>query len=159
MTGAVRIDPRVVLLFDLFCATVSFGLFAGNPHLPPQFGAAAAFFSIGLATSQPRSMWRYAIDTPLLRAFGRCCYSIYLFHLVALYALDSGRSKILALLHMDGFGPTVTMAVWFVLFAALCLAGGSVLFYGFEKPMVLLGRHVIARLQASSAPRRAMAST
>jgi peptidoglycan/LPS O-acetylase OafA/YrhL len=158
-TGGVRIDPRVVLLFDLFCATVSFGLFAGNAHMPPQFGAAAAFFCMGLATSQPRSLWRYAVDNWLLRAFGRCCYSIYLFHIVALYALDPVRSKTFALLGLDRLDPNVQIAAWLVLFAACCLAGGSVLFYGFEKPMVLLGRRVIARLQASPTPQRALAST
>jgi peptidoglycan/LPS O-acetylase OafA/YrhL len=158
-TGSATIDPRVVLLFDLFCATVSFGLFASNPHAPPQFGAAAAFFCIGLATSQPRSLWRYAVDTRLLRAFGRCCYSIYLFHIVALYALDPVRSRVFALVPLNALGQGGQIAVWFVLFAACCLAGGSILFYGFEKPMVLLGRRFIARLEASTTPRRAIAST
>jgi peptidoglycan/LPS O-acetylase OafA/YrhL len=155
--GDLRVDRWVVLLFDLFCAAVAYGIFAGDPHMPYQFSAACVFFCVGLATSQSRSWWRRAIDNRLLRLFGRCCYSIYLFHRLVLYAVDPLRAKLFALPHLASLGPGGQLACWFVVFSLGCLAGGLVLFYGFEKPMVLLGRRIIARVHAwpkrSAAPR------
>jgi peptidoglycan/LPS O-acetylase OafA/YrhL len=153
--GDLAVDRWIVLLFDIFCATVAFGIFAGDARLPHQFGAACVFFCVGFAASQSRSWWRRAIDNRLFRLFGRCCYSIYLFHFLALYAMEPLRAKLFALPQLGEMGPGGQLTCWFVVFSLCSLAGGLVLFYGFEKPMVLLGRRVIVRVQAL--PRRGRA--
>jgi peptidoglycan/LPS O-acetylase OafA/YrhL len=110
-----------------------------------------ALFGFCCAVSQRDSLLRRIVDTQLLRLFGRCCYSIYLFHILLIATLRPYRARVFELAGLATAGAGVHFAAWSLLVGGICLALGLLSFYAFEKPFVMVGRRLVRSLEAREA--------
>ncbi len=139
----------LVLLADVTAAILLWAAFVNRPLGPGIYVAGLALALLCFVTSQPGSMWARLIDVAPLRAFGQCCYSIYLFHQLLLRVLQPLRAPLLDALRLSTDHPDLRFAAWFAVVAGAALAIGQLSFRLFEKPLVRLGRRVIDRLDAN----------
>ncbi len=87
----------------------------------------------------------------IIRQFGICCYSIYLFHIVLIRYLEPVRVWCLETLHLTGAPGEIRYLAWFPIFAAINLLFGVICFQLIERPCVDLGKKLIRSLE----PRKA----
>jgi peptidoglycan/LPS O-acetylase OafA/YrhL len=136
----------VAIVLDILALSGLWNAFIGTPPGPVHFTAAFAILTFCFAVSQKRSLLRLLVDNTPLRLFGRCCYSIYLFHWLIVSILKSWRTPVLATLGLARASTEARFAVWYFILACTCLGFGMLSFYCIEKPMVTIGRTVIRRL-------------
>lgn len=148
--GPFLLKGPVAILADCAALIGLWAVFVGRPLGPVHFAAAFALLVFCFAVSQRDSLLRRVIDNPPIRLFGRCCYSIYLFHWLIVSNLHAQRTRVLSALGLGSADPEVRFAAWYVVLACACLAIGVASFYGFEKPMVVLGRRMVQRLEGKS---------
>jgi peptidoglycan/LPS O-acetylase OafA/YrhL len=141
LAGPVAYLADVAALAGLWMAL------AGSPPGPRHYTAAFALFALCLVVSQQDSLLRKAIDNPVMRLFGRCCYSIYLFHWMVMRFMEDARTHMMSGLDPRGSHPDLMFCIWFVVVACACLGVGAVSFRYFEKPFVSIGRLVVRALE------------
>lgn len=83
----------------------------------------------------------------LIRQFGVCCYSIYLFHIFLMGRMEPLRMWCLEALHLSGAPGEVLFLVWYPIFAGICLLFGFISFQFIERPCVNLGKKLIRGLE------------
>jgi peptidoglycan/LPS O-acetylase OafA/YrhL len=135
------------LLADLVAGIVLWSAFVSQPIGPSFYIASVALLGLCFCTSQDKSVWKLLIDQALFRAFGRCCFSIYLWHSLVLRSLRPYRERFTELLGLPHQAVDGRYLCWFILMAALMLVFGTASFYLFERPMVRLGRRLIHSLE------------
>ena len=110
------------------------------------FGGTFALGLLVLSCSQSASLWRLALDTAPMRLLGRCSYSIYLFHIAIRDAL---LGPVLDFFQRAGIAthPNLALPIWSGILIASSLAFGVLSFTLLEKPLVRLGKAVIAHLE------------
>jgi peptidoglycan/LPS O-acetylase OafA/YrhL len=138
------------LVADLLAVAFLASTLLGRLPGPPQFAVGFSMAAFSFAVSQTDSVLRRLVDNPVLRLFGRCCYSIYLFHLLIIHQLKDRQDEILETVGFAQGSSDQRFLVWFGIVATLCLAFGAFSFAMFEKPFVRLGRRVIRQLEARS---------
>jgi len=138
-TTALAVDGIAIALL---CAFVTSDL---------QGAAALALFTMFIAAGNPRGVFGKIARNPLLMRFGGYCYSIYLFHMALLdYFVPLAYRRMAQAGLMPGW-----LGLWvdarfllaFTVIAFLSLGLGYFTFNGIEKPCVVLGRKVIAKLK------------
>jgi peptidoglycan/LPS O-acetylase OafA/YrhL len=151
LPAAKNLDRPIALLVDCSTLILLWIALAGHAPGPAHFSAAVAFFALFFAMAQPRSLLRRVFDNAVLRAFGQCCYSIYLFHFWLLRVSAPYVRWVLDFLGLSHANANVQLVSIYALFAIVCLAFGMCSFHLFEKPLVALGRRVIRRLNTVGA--------
>ena len=140
-TGPTALSGPVLLFADAVVAIMLWSTLAGVGSGPAQFAASTAFLGLCFCVSQQGSFWRRAIDRPLLRVFGKCCYSIYLLHFMVIHAALKIQPRLFQVIEGSG-SSDVRFIIWFVLVGSGCLILGLASFHLFERPAVRLGIQV-----------------
>jgi peptidoglycan/LPS O-acetylase OafA/YrhL len=143
-----RIPDSIMRLADALVFVALWATLLSKPFGPEFYGSSCALAFLCLSAAQRNSLWAKAVDIAVLRVFGRCSYSIYLFHALLL--------KLSAPLHdpfLDGLGiskahPDLRFLVWFVVMVMSSLLIGTLSFQLFEKPLVRVGRWCITWIDA-----------
>jgi peptidoglycan/LPS O-acetylase OafA/YrhL len=104
--------------------------------------ACAALFMV---TANERSIFHKLATTALMRRFGICCYSIYLFHFLVLQFGARFVDRAIDVWGLAAAPREIRFAIFFVAAAAACLALGTAGFQLIEYPFISLGKRVIAR--------------
>jgi peptidoglycan/LPS O-acetylase OafA/YrhL len=105
--------------------------------------AMAAFFLMSLHEGGPVA---WICRNRLVQQFGKCCYSLYLFHMISIEWLASlNVSQRMAPWGLPG---EVNFLILFPAVALLNLAAGKLLWRFAEKPTIEWGKRVIRRLEA-----------
>jgi peptidoglycan/LPS O-acetylase OafA/YrhL len=94
-----------------------------------------------LATSESTFFGRLS-RRPWLGHFGRCCYSIYLFHLFILHALEPIMVAYLNYLGIAKSEPILAWFAWFPIVAVVNLAVGSLTYFAIERPFIQLSKRL-----------------
>jgi peptidoglycan/LPS O-acetylase OafA/YrhL len=133
------------LCLDLIAMTL-FGLsLISQPHGNFQI---AACFIVVLIGMMKGTVTRRILSTTILRTFGICCYSIYLFHGLFLYWLR--YTDLFSSLGQAPFSPDVQLAVASLAAGIVCYLFGIFSFKYFEKPCVDIGKSAVRKLALSS---------
>ena len=128
-----RAAPRIAIeLVGLFLIYLAF--FQCEWFVPPAF----ALLTL-LATSEKTLFGRFA-RARWLGYFGRCCYSIYLLHLLIMALLDPIRVHSLNYLGVKAIQVGLAMSLWFPIVALVCLAVGTLTFHAIEQPCIAAAR-------------------
>ncbi len=98
-----------------------------------------AFFS--------RTLWGLWMRRPLLRRFGVCCYSLYLFHAPIYCFFIPWQKQFFQWLGMESSYKETKLAVWFLMLAPVCLWICEYSWQYLEKNSILLGRKCIQKLE------------
>lgn len=111
--------------------------------------AAFAFVPLVFTASVSQTLWGRFCRSRLLTAFGRSCYSIYLwqiaiFNLFAPFHTSISQSLGLAQLSLE-----LQFLIAFPVFAAYSLAVGMLSWRFIERPLIEFGRRIIAKLNNS----------
>lgn len=138
----MRRKPIVHFLDALALASLAFSIDQ------PSHGNAAifAFFVAVYAAVTPGTWLREAMQWKLLRAFGVCCYSVYLFHALILFWFR--HTSFFKNLGVPNFSAEFQMTTGFVIVAAVTYLVGLLSFRLFELPCVKFGKAVISKLEA-----------
>ena len=125
-------------------ALVALALFHWEWLIPP----ALALFIL-LAMSEKTWIGQLT-RTRWLGLFGRCCYSIYLLHLLVLSLLDPIKIQYLNYLELDRSEIGLALLFWFPIAALVNLGVGTVTYYAIERPWMSAARAFTHALRGNS---------
>lgn len=107
-----------------------------------------SFFILVLAALQDGTWIRRFLHAKLLRTFGVCCYSIYLFH--GLFLFWFRHTLFFRSLGAAPLFPECQMIIGFIIAAAVSYFVGGLSFRYFEQPCVQVGKWIVNKLQSVS---------
>jgi peptidoglycan/LPS O-acetylase OafA/YrhL len=133
---------RIHLLDALSMAVLTFSVGKPSHGIP----VTLAFFIVLYSAITPGTWIRAAMQWSVLRAFGVCCYSIYLFHALILFWFRyTPFFKAMGAPHLPA---EVQMTAGFLIVAAITYLVGLLSFRYVELPCVQLGKTVISKFGA-----------
>jgi peptidoglycan/LPS O-acetylase OafA/YrhL len=105
-----------------------------------------AVTALFVLTALPSGPFAWLCQRRWLGTFGRCCYSIYLFHYALMHSLASSShwNHLFAPSNLPG---ELRLLIELTVVASTCLAGGLLLHHFIEKPFVAAGAELIDRLE------------
>lgn len=122
------------------------------PYLKPSL----VVFPLGallLLSADARTPFGWLARFSVLKKFGVCCYSIYLFHLILIRYTAPFVRWWMTTLDLY-YGPLeLQFLAWFPLFAGLCLTLGLGSYWAFEKPCIAVGARFIRWLEERNVKR------
>lgn len=132
-----------VLLDGLALWLVVYTLYRGERWVGAGFALVLLSATSSATLCGSIARWRW------LGLYGRCCYSIYLFHFLMLEGLEPVKVAYLNFLGIGRHEVILAFLSWFPLVALASLAVGLAGYYGIERPFIRLSRRAPSRLRSS----------